>query len=74
MRTPLRVLIAEDRPADAYLMVYELSRSGFEPKSTRVEAEEDYLKELQSLPDVILADHTPPNFDALRALRGNTHD
>ena len=31
MPTPLHVLIAEDRPADAELMVYELSRSGFEP-------------------------------------------
>jgi len=67
--TPLHVLIAEDRPADAELMVYELSRSGFEPKWTRVETEEDYLKELQSAPDVILADHTLPNFDAPRALR-----
>jgi signal transduction histidine kinase len=69
MATPLHVLIAEDRPADAELMVYELSRSGFEPKWTRVETEEDYLKELQSAPDVILADHTLPNFDAPRALR-----
>ena len=69
MPTPLRVLIAEDRPADAELMVYELSRSGFEPNWTRVDTEEDYLKELQSAPDVILADHTLPNFDAPRALR-----
>jgi len=69
MPTPLRVLIAEDRPDDAELMVYELSRSGFEPKWTRVETEEDYLKELQSAPDVILADHTLPNFNAPRALR-----
>lgn len=69
MPTPLHVLIAEDRPADAELMVYELSRSGFEPKWTRVDTEEDYLKELQSAPDVILADHTLPNFDAPRALR-----
>jgi signal transduction histidine kinase/CheY-like chemotaxis protein len=67
--TPLHVLIAEDRPDDAELMVYELSRSGFEPKWTRVETEEDYLKELQSAPDVILADHTLPNFDAPHALR-----
>lgn len=34
MPTPLRVLIAEDRPEDAELMVHELSRSGFEPKWT----------------------------------------
>lgn len=69
MPTPLRVLIAEDRPTDAELMVYELSRAGFEPKWTRVETEEGYLKELQHPPDVILADHTLPNFDAPQALR-----
>jgi CheY-like chemotaxis protein len=61
MPTPLRVLIAEDRPDDAELMVYELSCSGFEPKWTRVETEKDYLKELKSVPDVILADHSPPS-------------
>jgi signal transduction histidine kinase/CheY-like chemotaxis protein len=69
MPTPLRVLIAEDRPSDAELMVYELSRSGYGPKWIRVETEEDYLKELQSSPDVILADNTLPHFDALQALR-----
>jgi signal transduction histidine kinase/DNA-binding response OmpR family regulator len=68
MLTPLRILIAEDRPADAELMVYELSRSGFEPKWTRVETEEEYLKELKTGPDVVLADHTLPAFGAPRAL------
>lgn len=34
-----------------------------------METEEDYLKQLQSAPDVILADHALPNFNAPRALR-----
>jgi GAF domain-containing protein len=68
MPTPLRVLIAEDRPTDAELMVYELIRSGFEPKWKRVETEAEYLAELQTAPEVILADHTLPQFDAPRAL------
>jgi signal transduction histidine kinase/FixJ family two-component response regulator/putative methionine-R-sulfoxide reductase with GAF domain len=68
MPTPLRVLIAEDRPTDAELMVYELSRSGFELKWKRVETEAEYLTELATVPDVILADHTLPQFNAPRAL------
>jgi signal transduction histidine kinase/CheY-like chemotaxis protein len=69
MTIPLRVLIAEDRPTDAELMMHELRRSGFDPNWIRVESEEEYLKELESGPDVILADHTLPAFDAPRALQ-----
>jgi len=68
LRTPLRVLIVEDRPADAELMLYELQRSGYEPAWRRVETEADYLSQLQSAPDIILADHTLPEFGAPRAL------
>ena len=35
----------------------------------RVETEEDYLAHLQAGLDVILADYTLPQFDALRALQ-----
>ena len=42
MTTPLNVLIVEDRPADAALMVHELRRAGFDPVWRRVETEEDY--------------------------------
>jgi PAS domain S-box-containing protein len=69
MATPLHVLIVEDRPADAALMVHELRRAGFDPVWRRVETEEDYLAHLQAGLDVILADYTLPQFDALRALQ-----
>ncbi len=69
MSTPLRVLILEDQPADAELMLRELRRAGFEPDWTRVVSEADYLAQLPGDYDVILADHTLPQFDALRALR-----
>jgi signal transduction histidine kinase/CheY-like chemotaxis protein len=68
LRTPLRVLIVEDRAADAELMLYELERSGYEPVWQRVESEADYLSQLQTVPDIILADHTLPEFGARRAL------
>ncbi|MBI1992999.1 MAG: GAF domain-containing protein [Deltaproteobacteria bacterium] len=68
MLTPLKVLILEDRPADAELMVHELERAGFEPSYQRVESEADYLAQLQKVPDIILADHTMPHFGAPQAL------
>ncbi len=68
MSAPLRVLILEDRPTDAELMLYELRRAGFEPAWQRVETEADYLAALDPTLDLILADYTLPQFDALRAL------
>ncbi|MBI2939284.1 MAG: PAS domain S-box protein [Chloroflexi bacterium] len=69
MPTPLRVLILEDRPADAELMLYELNRTGFEPTWQRVDTESDYLARLDRTLDVVLADYVLPQFDAARALR-----
>ncbi len=68
MSVPLRVLILEDRPADAELMLHELRRAGFEPHWQRVETEADYLAHLHADLDVILADYALPQFNALRAL------
>ncbi|MGH7769314.1 MAG: GAF domain-containing protein [Candidatus Binatia bacterium] len=68
MTIPLKVLIVEDRPADAELMLYELERVGFEPAWTRVETEADYLAGLEANPDIVLADHTLPGFGAPQAL------
>jgi CheY-like chemotaxis protein len=68
MSTPLRVLIAKDQPGDAELMVYELKRSGFKPEWTRVQTEQDYRDQLQTGPDIILADYNLPLFGARRTL------
>ena len=68
MSTSLRVLILEDRPADAELMVWQLRRDGFEPDWRRVDSESEYLAHLDPALDVILADYSLPQFDALRAL------
>jgi PAS domain S-box-containing protein len=69
MATSLKVLILEDRPADAALMVHELRQAGFDPMWRRVETEADYLAHLHADLDVILADYALPQFDALRALQ-----
>jgi PAS domain S-box-containing protein len=69
MPTPLRVLLLEDRPSDAELLLYELRRAGFDVTSQRVDQEEDYLAALDPSLDIILADYTLPQFDGLTALR-----
>ncbi|MDO8616000.1 MAG: response regulator [Dehalococcoidia bacterium] len=69
MANPLSVLILEDDPSDAELLLEELRRSGFAAKGRRVEDEAGYIKGLARQPDLILADYTLPQFDAVQALR-----
>jgi two-component system cell cycle sensor histidine kinase/response regulator CckA len=65
---PLRVLILEDRVADAELTVRQLEKAGYAPEWSRVETEAGFLAALDSDLDVILADFDMPAFSALRAL------
>lgn len=68
MPNSLRVLILEDRSADAELMLQELRQAGFDPHWRRVDTEPDYIAHLDLRLDVILADYSLPQFDARRAL------
>jgi two-component sensor histidine kinase/CheY-like chemotaxis protein len=65
----LRVLILEDRGDDAELALHELRQAGFIFDWRRVHTAEDFVAQLGWPPDVVLADYTLPQFDALRALR-----
>src|SRR5258707_6050712 len=65
---PLRVLLLEDRSADAELIVHELKKAGFDPTWERVEDELSFLRALGSAPDLILADFNMPALSAPRAL------
>ncbi|HSB79385.1 MAG TPA: PAS domain S-box protein [Candidatus Methylomirabilis sp.] len=69
MSIPLRVLILEDRAADAELMAQELQRAGYALAWQRVDTERDYVAQLAVPPDLILADYSLPQFDALTGLR-----
>ena len=42
--TPLKILLVEDNPHDAELVLRELRRAGFDFEYQRVDTEEDYLK------------------------------
>ena len=68
MAIPLRVLIVEDNPADAELMLHALVRAGFDPDVNVVETEPEFTALLQAGPDVILADFCLPTFSALGVL------
>src|SRR5690242_5236094 len=67
MPIPLNVLLVEDSPDDADLVLAELRRAGFEPKWKRVETEPDFLAELNNAPDIILSDFAMPQFNGLQA-------
>ena len=69
MSTPIRVLIVEDTPDDAELMLLRLKQEGFQPDWTRVQTEADYQVALATSPDLILADWSLPQFSGLRALQ-----
>ncbi len=69
MKTPLKILIAEDSQDDTEILMAELRDAGFTPVWRRVECEKDFVAELEKSPDIILSDYLMPQFDGLRAAR-----
>jgi len=65
----IRLLIVEDNPSDADLMLRELRRAGFDPDWRRVDTETDFLASLDPEPDLILSDYAMPHFSGLKALQ-----
>jgi two-component system, cell cycle sensor histidine kinase and response regulator CckA len=66
---PLKVLILEDRPDDAELVLCELHKAGYDPQHEQVETEEAFRSRLNNQLDIILADYHLPQYDALHALQ-----
>ena len=66
---PLKVLILEDKLADAELMLSELRRARFAPEWNVVGTKAAYISQLEPALDVILADYSLQQFDALIALQ-----
>jgi CheY-like chemotaxis protein len=67
---PLNILILEDVPDDAELMVRALRQAGFEFVSRRIDSSAELAASLHEgvLPDLILADYSLPDLTALDAL------
>jgi signal transduction histidine kinase/DNA-binding NarL/FixJ family response regulator len=67
---PLRLLVVEDNPDDAALMLLELKRNGFRPESHRVQTAEAMRRALAGSDfDIVLSDYSMPEFTALQALK-----
>ncbi|MBN2303582.1 MAG: PAS domain S-box protein [Anaerolineae bacterium] len=68
--TPLSVLVVEDSENDTQLLIRELRRGGFAPSFARVETVDALHAVLDSQSwDVVLADYSLPQLDAMAALR-----
>ncbi len=66
---PLRILIVEDEPNDAELVVHALRRASLVFTSRRVDTEAALRFEIDShVPDIILSDFSMPKFNGLDAL------
>lgn len=69
MGKPLKVLIVDDSENDAFLLVYELKKGGFQPEWILVETENDLCEALRTGTwDVVTSDHSMPRFSAPEAL------
>jgi len=69
MERVLRILILEDLPSDAELMVFELRQAEIAHSYRRVADREPFVAALaEDWPDLILSDFHLPNFDGMEAL------
>jgi len=69
MNAPLNVLMAEDSPDDAQLILFQLEQEGLEVEHRRVDSEAAFRAALDQPPDLILSDFAMPRFSGLQALR-----
>jgi CheY-like chemotaxis protein len=66
---PLKILLVEDQPLDAELLIAVLEHAGYSlAPIERVETAEQFLHQLALRPDVILCDYRLPAFSAMEAL------
>lgn len=69
MTEPLHILILEDNPADAELVLFELEEAGFAVSAKVVAMEKEYIHELSTCEfDLILSDYDLPQYNGSLAL------
>lgn len=69
MNKQLKILHIEDSPADAGLIERQLMKAGFDFVIRIIETKEDFIHSLDKfMPDLILSDHSLPQFNSMEAL------
>src|SRR6266581_942412 len=69
MAEQLRILLVEDSPNDAELVLRELARGGLDFQSRRVQTEADFRRELDEFqPHLVISDFSMPQFSGRTAL------
>jgi len=69
-KTALRLLVVEDSPDDAEILLWELRRSGFDLQWERVDTVGEMAAALDRQPwDIIIADYVMPRFTGMGALQ-----
>src|SRR5712691_4368888 len=69
MAEQLRILLVEDSPNDAALVLRELTRGGLDFQSRRVQTESDFRRELDEFqPHLVISDFSMPQFSGRKAL------
>jgi len=70
MDETLKILMLEDTQEDVYLIERELKQGGILFTSSVVDTKEDFERSLYEMkPDVILSDHSLPQFNSIEALK-----
>ncbi len=66
----LKILLLEDSIEDAGLITWAIKKSGIRFDVERVDNREDYISRIRNFdPDIILSDHTLPQFNSMEALK-----
>ena len=70
MNTTLRILILEDVQDDVILIEHALKKDGIQFELMQVDSQETFINALSEFdPDVILSDHSLPQFNSMEALK-----
>jgi CheY-like chemotaxis protein len=69
MTQPLKILIVDDEPMDAELLVLQLARGGYTADWERVDTAAGFTRSLDPGLDIIFSDYRMPGFSGLEALR-----
>ena len=69
----LKLLLVEDSPDDAEILIYELQRTGYDVTYERVETEKEMRRALSEQAwDIVISDFSMPHFSGEAALKSPT--